>query len=42
MEDAKNLTPENYICLIDHWFEESRKLPINQWSIFQRARRWLW
>ncbi len=42
MEDVKKITPKYYIYLIDKWFEESRKLPINQWSIFQRARRWMW
>ena len=42
MEDVKKITPKYYIYLIDKWYKESRKLPINQWSIFQRARRWMW
>ncbi len=42
MKDCKNLTVEGYKKIIDQWFIESRTLPINQWSIFNRARRWLW
>lgn len=42
MANVENLTVEDYIEIIDDWFKKSKLLPINQWNIFDRARRWLW
>ena len=42
MTDVKNLTVEAYISQIDVWFQEHQEKPISNWSVFGRARRWLW
>lgn len=41
MVDMSNLTVDQYIRCVDIWYRESRELPINQWNVFQRARRWI-
>ena len=41
MVDMSNLTVDQYIRCIDIWYRESRELEINQWNVFQSARRWL-
>ena len=42
MDDIANLTVSNYIRCVDDWYAESKELPINQWNVFQPARRWMW
>lgn len=42
MDNVSNLTVKDYISFVDKWYSESRDLPINRWSIFQRAWRWRW
>lgn len=41
MVDMSNLTVDQYIRCVDIWYRESKELPINQWNVFQRARRWI-
>ena len=40
MENVKNLTVREYIFAVDLWFQQTRERPINQWSIFEKAKRW--
>lgn len=42
MFDCSNLTAKEYELMVGWWFEESRRLPINRWNVFQPAKRWLY
>ena len=42
MFDCSNLTAKEYELMVGWWFEESRRLPINRWNVFQPALRWVW